>query len=281
MQHVYFLLTSSSFSEVDISTQIVLFISQSVYICRCVPIRSWLCVSYAVLCVCFRVYFSLLCVFMRLWEGGTRPCEPPPTEGKVEQWSTREWEGAWVISAPAAHAQRWGRIKVCECIRACLPGCILFNYFIPPLVSSGASFRVGSPICICSRPHACAASACVSAGRPLDRGLLPPQGFAQCPGMILRTCPFKPRRSSSRSSSLDIPSPPENMRFPHVTVLFWGDSSRLINSFSLLFSFALFYHLPARSTSFLLGIVLRRLCFWSSFNPPCTVPLVHTLSVCG
>lgn len=154
-----------------------------------------------------RVYFSLLCVHTFSCvcerEGGKRPCEPPPTEGKVEQWSTRERAGAWVISAPAAHAQRGPWIKVCECIRACLPAIVLFNYFIPVLVYPGASFRVGSPICIYVhktvrvRVRACV-SVCVSGGRPLRHGLLPPQGFAHCPGMILCTCPVK---SSPHSSS--------------------------------------------------------------------------------
>lgn len=110
------------------------------------------------MCVCF--LFQPLCVHTFSCvcerEGGKRPCEPPPTEGKVEQWSTREWEGAWVISAPAAHAQRRGRIKVCECIRPCLPGIFLFNYYTPVLDYPGASFRVGSPICIYIRPCMCA-----------------------------------------------------------------------------------------------------------------------------
>lgn len=123
----------------------------------------------------FRVYFSLLCVFMRLWEGGKRPCEQSPTEGKVEQWSTREWDGAWVISAPAAHAQRWGRIKVCECIQACLPGSILFNYFIPPLVYSGASSMWVHPSASTADVRA---SACVSVDRPLGRG--PPASSGIC-----------------------------------------------------------------------------------------------------
>lgn len=153
--------------------------SQSVYICRCVPIRSWLCLSYAVMYICFCVYFSFLCVhtFSCLWEGGKRPCEPSSTEGKVEQWSTREWEGAWVISAPSAQAQRWGRIKVCECIRVCLPGIALFNYFIPVLIYPGASFLVGSPICIYIRACGVCVPVCACQGIDLWSGPLASSGI--------------------------------------------------------------------------------------------------------
>lgn len=192
----------------------------------------------------------VICVCVCVW--GKRPCEPSPTEGKVEQWSTREWEGAWVISALAAHAQSRGRIKVCECIRACLPGIVLFNYFLPALIYPGASFRVGSLICI--RPCVCVPVACVSGDTPLSQGLLTPQRFAHCSGMILCTRPVK--RSPPTHAITNKTRPYIPIKLVHFSKSLWLINS---SSFSNENIIVLFNHSQCLSvwlTSFLLGIVL-------------------------
>lgn len=222
-------------------------------------------------------------IFMWLWEGGKRPCEPPPTEGKVEQWSTREWAGAWVISAPAAHAQRWGRIKVCECIRACLPGILLFNYFIPVLVYPGASFRVGSPICIYIRQ-----CMCVRVCQGIDRW-----AGASCLLRDLRTVQawFFARAQSKAHHTSAVAWTSHHHQKTYISIML-PCFSFYVNLYKSLIPSVCFFlscrYICSFSSPFRMIDYLppgHRFDTWlyscSSFNPPCTVLLVHMLSICG
>lgn len=241
----------------------------------CVRMSSWLCLGYAVMCACFRAF----CVFTHF---------PVSMRGREEAlWTissrgkSRAVEHTWVrgsvgISAPAAHAQRRGRIEVRKCIRACLPGIALFHYFLLVLVYAGASFRAGSPICIYIRP-----GVCVSGDRPLRRG--PPAFSGIC--------------ALSRHDSLHVPSNKlssqtwhhrQRHTFPSgYCILFWGRWLRLI--YSVCFFLCLFcWYVCSFSSPFRLIDHLPPghcfdtwLYFCVSFIPPCTVLHVHMLSICA
>lgn len=161
---------------------------------------------------------------------------------------------------------------------------LYFIIFIPVLVYPGASFLVGSLICIYIRPCVCAP---VCACQGIDRW-----AGASCLLRDLWTVQawFSARAQSEahHTSAVALTSITAGRHtFPSCYCVFLCKSLQLISSVSLLFSVLPIYICSVLWLFLLIDYLPPGhrfepwLYFCSSFNPPCTVLLVHMPSICG